>query len=672
MKLREDLMLFGPNRRHPQKPVIELWLEPGPNTLARLQGRLPGLRAAILDTLAGHGVRLPSDHPVHPLPGESPLDALGRLVAGVALGLQQHAGHRVDFFDFVASGEDGVSSFVFEYEENDTGDDARAMALHLVGELEPDLALEEPLIAGYSGFAEPFQAFMAVAPQRVLPRDAQAIIDAAARLDVPCVKLEREPYAGVSGDFRVRPNGLLKLGHACRQQVLDGTFCVYRNEALAPLVHDREAVHKTLLRLGAPLPSHDANARRSVSSRRAARVAERIGFPVAIKPLGLPRSAGDAGIALDLADADAVRKAAERALRLCRGVRVEAHVPGETYKLIVANGECVAVVRLQDGLAREDVTADAHASTIELAQRLAAELQPGLMTVTVVSRDIGSALVVGGAVVSLDVAPELDAFLRGNGQFPGPAILGRAMEGLVRFLFPDPAKSRIPIIAVTGTNGKTTVCGMISRIVQSAGHVTGRAGTTGFFVNDECRQFEDFSGGSGHYKVLEAAEVDFAVLESARGAATDFGFMYDWSDVAVCTNVTADHLFERGIDSVEQMAGLKLLIVDRARHAVVLNADNAASAGMLGRLPGRRAWMVSASSGPGELRERFGADVDCVVAEPDGDVEWLVIYDGDRRIPVLPVGQVPVTLEGRLRYNVSNTLQTIAACYQQGISIDVI
>jgi len=336
---------------------------------------------------------------------------------------------------------------------------------------------------------------------------------------------------------------------------------------------------------------------------------------------------------------------------------VEAQVPGETFKVIVSNGKVIAVLALAANVATSEVTTQTHPSVLELAVNIANRLQPALMTLTLVSKDITQALDQAGAVVNMDIAPELDAFLCHDGDPVMHSIHERAAEGLLRFLFPEGSETRIPLMTVTGTNGKTTICAMIAKVMQAAGYVTGRAATTGLFVNDECLEFDDFSGGSGHHKVLESATVECAVLESARGAASGMGFMYDWSDISVCSNVTTDHLHERGIETVEQMAELKLHIVKRARHAVVLNADDRLSAGMLPQLAGRKAWMVSTKFSFSDLQRQFGTAVSCAVAEMDGEIEWINLYNEGRKIPVMPVKQIPATFDGRVRYNLSNALQ---------------
>lgn len=671
MKLLEEYTLIGSNRRCADT-IIELWLEASEEECRVLGASSTTLHERILEVLAQCGVEPAPTHVLLAVPSGSPVENYARLLGGIALALQQHAGHRVGFLGLYPAGGQNRCCVAVEYEQSDVGNDACGLAVHLLAELCPETALAEMPIEDYRGFRVHFDRFMSDAPPRVLPRDAQAIIEAAARLDVPCVKLDRDPYEGVQGDFRIRPNGMLKLGHACHQRVVDGTFPIDSAGALAALAHDRAAAVEALASLGFPLPRRDPGSGVCISARHAVRAAERIGYPVLVKPQSLRRAQRGAGAAQRLEGPEPVRAAAERILRTSRGVMVEQFVPGRPFKVIVADQEVVAVVALEKGAGVADVTADAHASILEGARRAASQLRAALLTLTVVSPDIGRPLQECGAVVNLNVAPELDSFLEEQAPVPARAIMDRAAEGLVRHLFPAGTKSRIPLVAVTGTNGKTTICALIERAVMRAGFVTGRAGTTGFFLNGECIEFDDLSGGSGHHRVLESPTVQFGILETARGAVMAEGLMFDRCDVAVCTNVTPDHLGQRGIETVAQMAELKQLIMQRAGEAVVLNADNEYSVGMLPQLAGRRAWLVSAQRSAEHLRGQYGEEVNLCVAELEGDTEWVVLYQAGRRVPVMPVGEVAITYGGRVRYNVSNALQAIAACSEMGLPLAVI
>jgi len=296
MKLLEDLMLFGPNRRS-EKTLIELWLELSQDECRLMQASAVEIRERVVAILNKHGLSLSPDHPLCQKPVGTPAEMYAWLIAGIILALQQHAGHRVGILALYPVSLERGACITVEYEHDDSGDDARELAFHLLSELEPGIELTPELIENYRGFPVHFDEYMESAVASVLPRDSQFIIDAAARLDIPCVKLERAPYAGLKGSFRVRPNGLLKLGHACRQQVIDGSFCIQRNSSLAPLLTNRQEVHRLLVQVGARVARQDTQFQNCITSERAVGVADRIGYPVVIKPLNAVRSLGDAGVA---------------------------------------------------------------------------------------------------------------------------------------------------------------------------------------------------------------------------------------------------------------------------------------------------------------------------------------------------------------------------------------
>ena len=227
------------------------------------------------------------------------------------------------------------------------------------------------------------------------------------------------------------------------------------------------------------------------------------------------------------------------------------------------------------------------------------QLDTGLLAVTLVTPDPGRPLAATrGAVVNLDPAPRLDQWLAADS-----AEMARAAEGLLHCLYPPGSPSRIPLVAVTGTNGKTTTARMISRITRAAGFAPGLASTSGVFINDQLVKKGDLSGLAGHLMLSESRDINLAVLETARGALAHSGFMFDWCDVGICLNVTDDHLGEYGIHTLQQMAEIKRSVLQRARRAIVLNADYATCRGMLPFAPGVTVYLATLESSVDLLRD---------------------------------------------------------------------
>ncbi len=244
--------------------------------------------------------------------------------------------------------------------------------------------------------------------------------------------------------------------------------------------------------------------------------------------------------------------------------------------------------------------------------------------------------------------------------------LDAAGDRLIETLFPQGTSARIPIAAITGTNGKTTTSKMVERILRDAGWVTGLACSAGSSVKgDEITQFEH-GYLPGHLTVLDHPYVETAVLETTRGAALTTGIGFDRCDVAACINVGNDHLEpETGIATVDDMARVKQWIVERGRR-VVLNADDPRCRAMADALRDRRPALVSTRSTADELRMNAEDDGAFAVLEPVDGRDWLVLHDGGKRLPLVAVGDIASTYDGRAVHNVYNALHAAAVAYLMG------
>ena len=249
--------------------------------------------------------------------------------------------------------------------------------------------------------------------------------------------------------------------------------------------------------------------------------------------------------------------------------------------------------------------------------------------------------------------------------------MGRAAEAFVQWLFPPGEPSRIPLVAVTGTNGKTTTSRMIARIMRTAGWVPGMASTSGVYINETLQKAGDLAGSGGHHILFESRAINMGVLETARGAVAHSGFMFDWCDVGVCLNVTADHIGEYGVDTLEQMAAIKRSVMERVRRAVVLNADYPTCSAMLPFPPGVRVYLASVESDIGSVRERVNGPAHACVVEQENGADFIVLYEpAGNRVPLMPVSSIPATFDGAARFNISNAQHAICACLALGIELD--
>ncbi|MBB2891463.1 tetratricopeptide repeat protein [Flexivirga oryzae] len=234
----------------------------------------------------------------------------------------------------------------------------------------------------------------------------------------------------------------------------------------------------------------------------------------------------------------------------------------------------------------------------------------------------------------------------------------------------QPLRPKVPVVAITGTNGKTTTTRLVAHLGMTAGLRTGWSSTDGVLVQGELIERGDYSGPGGARTVLEAPGVQFGVLETARGGMLLRGLGTATNDVSVVTNVSADHLGMNGIETIDQLAEVKAIItkVTRPKGWVVLNGDDPRVWAMRTAASGQP-WCFSLDAESPALRESLetrGRGVTVI----DGDI--TVLEPGrspDRLVSLL---DVPVTLSGLSQHNIANALAATAAGLGAGLSRDAV
>jgi len=318
---------------------------------------------------------------------------------------------------------------------------------------------------------------------------------------------------------------------------------------------------------------------------------------------------------------------------------------------------------LSTGGTAVDCTDIIHPENIEIAEKAAATIGLDIAGIDVVSENISESILdTGGAVVEVNTAPGIRMHL-----YPSKGTPRSVDRDIVNMLFPDENSMRFPIVSVTGTNGKTTVVRLIQHILSLTGKTVGMTSTSGTFVRNKCVCRGDNSGPRSARSLLSNKAVEAAVLETARGGIVREGLGYDLADVGVITNITEDHLGIDGVDTLEDLAFIKSLVVEAVKKegAAVLNAEDAMTPYILNRVKVRTVL--------------FSKDTDAIkpyyalgrifVFQHKGKIQ---IQDGPVLQDVVPVEEIPITVHGMIECNIENALAATSALYALGVPIDII
>jgi len=341
---------------------------------------------------------------------------------------------------------------------------------------------------------------------------------------------------------------------------------------------------------------------------------------------------------------------------------------GYTLETVLNPGEVCYLrdtANLSTGGIAVDRTDDIHPENIWLAQRVAKIIGLDIAGIDVVTPDITQPLRdVDGVIVEVNAAPGFRMHV-----CPSQGLPRNVAAPVLEMLFPNGKTGRIPIIAITGTNGKTTTTRLIAHIYRQTGQVVGYTTTDGIYIDDHVVEKGDTTGPQSAQVILKDPTVEVAVLETARGGILRSGLAFDNCDVGVVLNVSADHLGLGDIDTIEQMANVKSVVVESVRPNgyAVLNADDPLVAAMAQKVKSQVAYF--AMNPENELVQNHVRQGGLAAVYENG---YLSILKGDWTLRIEQAVNVSVTMQGRAPFMIANALAASLAAFAQGVPIEAI
>jgi cyanophycin synthetase len=313
----------------------------------------------------------------------------------------------------------------------------------------------------------------------------------------------------------------------------------------------------------------------------------------------------------------------------------------------------------------QDVTDRMPAGFRDIALKAAEVLELSRIAgVSLVINDLSGTATAPNCAVTL-VVPDPD--LQAHAQ-PGTGDPHNVPARFLGQLFPAGENGRIPVISITGTNGKTTTSRMVAVILKQAGYKVGLSCSDGVYINGEMNLDGDRAGSTGAFWVFVDPAVEVAVLETARGGMANTGIAYDQCDIGACLNIAADHIGLNNINSLDEMAVHKRQVIERTTGTAVLNAEDPRCLAMREHTPAQHIVLVARSAAHPEISNHCEAGGTAIVVDPPGADGNLCICDSSGITPLLSIQDIPATWSGMAFHNVDNAL--FAAAISLGMGVD--
>jgi cyanophycin synthetase len=703
IQVLERLALMGPNL-YAHRPCIKWKIDIGAyeerptNTIDEFTDKLKALIPSLVEHRCSEGVR--GGFFTRLEEGTW----LGHVMEHISLELQGLAGIEVGFGRARSAGPPGIYNVVYECEERETGILAGEIAIELI----------EALIAGETfDVQERISELRRQYERNSLGPSTRSIVDAAVKRGIPYIRLD---------DLN-----LVQLGYGRNARKIQATIASTTKYMGVEIAGDKD-ITKTMLGFhGVPVPSGDSTRHLDQAIRIAKRIGWPVVVKPLDASHGrgiVTNIHNEEELRIAFEDAKQYRTSVvvERFLEghdfrllvidhkfIAAAQRVPAHVIGDgtssiaqlaelanqdprrgeghekvltkikidgaTERLLALRGlsadsvpdkgQMVALkttANLSTGGTSIDVTDRVHPANIELAERISELVGLDIAGIDVVAPDVETPIAEnGGGIVEVNAAPGFRMHIA-----PTEGKSRPVGEAVVDMLFPPGVPSRIPIITITGTNGKTTTSRLCAHIAKMSGKTVGLTTSDGIYIRNQLVQKGDTTGPNSAKVVLRDPAVDFAVLETARGGILRAGVAYDWSDAAIITNIAADHLGIRDIHTLEDLARVKAVTLERVKKDgyAILNAEDGMTPVMREHTDCLIAYF-SLDPENATFREHVAANGLGATVENG----WLMLYENGLRVTLCDERDVPISFGGKARFNIANALAAVLAAFATRIHV---
>jgi cyanophycin synthetase len=644
---------------------------------------------------------------------------LGHVLEHVAIELQNVAGEEVTFGKTRSLDKPGQYMVVYEYAQREEGVAAGELAMKLLCSLLPDNIRPGGSVPEGWDWPAARDTFIQYAQRRALGPSTASLVKAAQSRSIPWLRLNDQ--------------SLVQLGYGKYQQRIQATITARTPHIAVELASDKEETNKILAGLGLPVPRqelvqtetgavraaerlgypvvtkpYNGNHGRGISIRLMSADEVKAGFEAA-------REHSRSVIVETFLEGDDHRLLVVNGELVAATRRTPGHVVGDgthtiaqlvevvnqdprrgvghekvltrlvldaqaemmmartdlTAESVPAEGRIVylrSTANLSTGGTATDVTDVIHPDNREMAVRAIRAIGLDVGGVDFLSKNIAESYrAIGGGICEVNAAPGFRMHVAPSEGTP------RDVAGpVIEMLFPPNAPSRVPIAAITGTNGKTTTTRMLAHIAKMAGYTPGFTTTDGVYIDGQRTVEGDMTGPVSARMVLADPMIDIAVLETARGGLIRAGMGVDSVNVGAVLNIASDHLGMKGVDTLEQLAEVKRIVVEVAEDCAVLNADDPLVLKMSGYTDAKVLCYVTTNPQHALVREHIRAGGRACALEGGVNGQMITLYDKGSHMPLLWTHLIPATLEGRAMHNVQNAMFAAAMAHALGIKLDAI